>query len=234
MLRSLNIITFVQNFYTAVSKFSFAFISILAIFFVLFNSDKFSKTSLQSIELSTTIIYLTLFGLASFFFAYYKRPKQFKKDLFDAKAFIGAGTFAVCFIVFGIFFQSFEGRIDTSFVTGILSEGMFLFVYMYIVAFWEEAIFRLAIMQVIKSVTKDIRVRYSLGAAIFSLYHYLKYQGDFFMLFFAFIAGLGFVWLTETKFGNIPSFPISVALHLVYNLYIVGALKIVLSVFGVM
>lgn len=219
---------------TILSKVSYVLFTFLIIYFILFNSDVFSSNSGQAVSLTTTIQYLSGLALVSLFFAGLYNPEGLKRELANSTGPWSLATYLIFFFVFGFLFISFEGRFDPTFITGVLLEGSFLYAYTYIVASLEEIIFRIGILEVLETKSPNRAAVYIVGAAIFSLYHYFKYDGSIGLLIFAFFAGLGFVWIKEKgKLGAFPSFPASVSLHQVFNLWVTGGLSIVFLTLGV-
>ena len=217
-----------KGLYTIFNNTSFFVFSLFWIIFILFNSSFFSSTSLQADQLRNSIVFLVIFFLIVI--AFIKNKTSFFKEVNETKGFMGLFSFLSSFILFGILFVSLEGQLNTDFVNGFLLDPQFLFTYMFIIAFLEEAIFRLGIIELFKTKTKNLLAIYTASAFIFAIYHTIKYNFDIGALIFAFFAGLGFIWIhRKGRFGSIPTFPVAVALHMVYNLYSVGALSIVLS-----
>lgn len=220
-----------SSIFTILNSVSFSFYALIYIFFILFNASFFVSSTIQAESLKWSIVMLSLFSLTTILFASLTSPKSLKADLFSSKGFLSVFAFLGSFYVFGLLFLSYEGRVDETFITGFLTNPSFLFTYMFVVAFMEELIFRVGIINLLKSKSKNLFAVYFVSSSIFALYHYYKYSSELSLVFFAFIAGLLFTWLKEKQtFGSLPSFPVAVALHLVYNLFAVGGLSIVFSI----
>jgi len=229
----LGIKKFISSIFTILNKTSFFFFGFYLTFFILFNSGVFSSTSSQALSLTNVVTFLSIFTIGSLFLAFVNNPSGLRRELKNSAGFKALLSFMISFVLYGILFVSFEGRLDSSFVTGFLLDPNFLFSYMFVVAFFEESTFRVALVQLMKSKSSNVAAVYFVSALIFALYHYFKYSGDFGYLLFAFISGLGFTALNlKQEIGGFPTFPSAVALHMVFNLYSVGALSIALNLVG--
>ncbi len=219
----------IKAVFTILNQISFFAYSIFFIFAILLNVSIFTATDSQALQIQNVIMYLGMFAIFSLFLAYVLNPQGLKQELFQGQGLKGIFAFFITFYIVGNLFMSSQGRLDTTFVIGHLANSFFLSIYMFIVAFFEETIFRKAINEWLKSFSKNLVAVYIVSALIFALYHWWKYQGNFSLLLFAFMSGLFFTHLNIKKeiFG-LDSFPVVVALHMVYNLYAIGALNIVL------
>lgn len=238
IIKNLGILNVLKNLLQILNNIPFLFYAILYIVFILFNTTEFSQTGSQAESLKWTITSLFLFWLAVFSFASLRNKSGVIKSLNDNKGIISIFSFFLFLFVFGVIFASSQGKInlivDNNFISGLFLNTFFLFNYMFIVAIFEESIFRDGFIEYFKSKSGNLTAVYILSALIFAFYHYFRYNGNLMLLFVAFLAGLGFTWIkvSEDIFG-FDTFPISIALHLVFNLFVVNGLKIVLSMFGV-
>lgn len=233
-IKNLRIIELLKSIHTILNNIPFSFYALLFIFAILLNVDQFSSTGSQGESIRNVIIYLGLFFSISWGFTALRNPIDLKKDLDKNKGLWGLFSFIIFFLVFGVIFSSFEGKLDSTFVYGLFASSSFLLYYMFIVSFFEESIFRNLIVNYFKSKSNNRIAVYILASLIFSLYHYFKYSGNFVLLLTAFLAGLGFTWIKlNDELLGFASFPIAISLHLIFNLYAIGALSIVFSTLGV-
>ena len=234
IIKKLGFIELLKSIYSILNNIPFFYYSLLYIIFILFNATEFTQSGSQIEILKHTIYSLLIFTLITFSFSSLRNKSSLISGLEKNKGFISIISFIVFFLVFGVIFASFEGKLDTNFVTGIFTNSLFLLNYMFIVAVLEEFIFREGLIDYLKSKSTNLMAVYILSALIFASYHYFKYSANFSMLFIAFLAGIGFTWikLQDNIFG-FDTYPISVALHLVFNLSSIGALNIVFNMMGV-
>lgn len=234
IIKKLGIVGIVKNIFTILNNIPFIYYALLYILFILLNASEFSQTSSQSEILKHTIYTMLIFSTIIFGFASLRNKSTLIADLNKNKGILSLISFVLFFLVFGVIFASFEGKLDSSFVTGIFSNSLFLLNYMFIIASLEEFIFREGILTYLKSKSQNLMAVYISTALIFAGYHYFKYGGDLTLVFTAFMAGLGFTWIKlQENILGFDTFPIAVALHMVFDLYAVGALSIVFSMMGV-
>lgn len=225
--------TIFNNFIIFFSRLPFLYVGWLVAFYLYLGSEAFTTVNSQTLQIQNTIMFLGLFSVSMLFFGFLIAPNLIKKNFIEMSGFKGLLSFVLSFFVCGLVFTSMKGTVDIGFMKGLFKDFLFIAIYMFLIALFEETIFRFGMLEMFKKISPNPFVAYFIGALLFSLFHIPAYSGSFGNMFMAFIIGLLLCWLMDFDcIGGLPTFPMAVAFHMTYNLSCVGALDLMFKMVG--
>ena len=220
--------SFFGSFFISLNKVPFLFLGFFVLSFIMFNVSYFTETSSQSNYLQTLIISLFVTAICSIVFLFVINQNYLQKFLKNSNLLFSLLSFIVAYLFFGIFFTAFSlAYSPKELIDMVIQNSTYQFLFMLSVAFFEEVIFRFALVGIFLYYTKNNIILTSIiSSIIFALFHLIVYDFSFLSMFFAFLFGLLLFFINNLEsIWIFPTFEIGVAIHLTFNLYQMGVLS---------